>query len=247
MIEKRILLRFPVGLLAAMLVAATQGVLRGLRPSHYFKEGRPFTQFHAVMLAAIGLLTLGNFHAKTRKLDGFRARLASPAAIWLLMSVGFFYLALDEVACFHEKLGDLVPRLLNLPDTPLTERIDSALVGVYGIVGLAALYAYRSELGLYRSVWTWLFVGFVLLGASVVLDLLTDDAWIFQRLLDDKARAKTWQERFALLEEVLKLEATAFFLLAFVQAHFATKGAVGLRKLVAKSGRRLVGLDRAKS
>jgi hypothetical protein len=68
------------------------------------------------------------------------------ARIWLLISCGFAYLALDEAFSFHERIDGCVHRFFSIDETSITDHGDDLIVLLYGIAGAIVLIYHRSEL-----------------------------------------------------------------------------------------------------
>ena len=90
----------------------------GYRPDQYFKEGRFATWVSFVQLLACSLLSFRvflvrrNFLKNGRKNGSFR--------VWILMFVGFLYLAGDEILMGHENIDFFVHRVFDMQETGLT-------------------------------------------------------------------------------------------------------------------------------
>ena len=211
-------------LLATTLViniAILAGV-RGGNPVRYFEEKTLTTFFCALMLLAIAWCC---YQMKQHRHVAPDRTLWQPeTAIWGLMAFGFAYLAADEVAQIHESVDKLIHRVFHIKETSLTDHLDDVIVGLYGIVGIAALIAYRKELARHRHVLPFLVTGGILFFFMVGFDYLTNGpeilGRIFKRNFTDGLMAA-----FKVAEEAFKLYASACFLLAFYSAVYKIKAA----------------------
>jgi hypothetical protein len=132
----------------------------------------------------------------------WRRRLPSKPLPMLLVSVGFFLLAVDERVAVHERMRDriLAPRGVNLPFVPWAEPGDVVLV-VVAIIGLALLRPVLRVVAVDRRALRWFGIGVVLAAVAVGLDTLP---------------IETYQLRYEIYfqsgEEAIELIAAACFL-----------------------------------
>ena len=205
----------------AVLLALGLGFAWYQNPTAYTGEGDPITWLSFAHLLVTGGLAGGVFYCRT----GGGLDLAvwrQPAFVWLLMALGFLFLAVDEVAKVHESLDRFVHRLLQRPETALSDRLDDAILLGYGLVGVAVLYAYRSELISYRAVLPLVICGFVLFLFMGLLDALVNrpDVFLFMGISQEgSASLGKW---LGGVEEGLKILAEAAFLGAAYTCLFLT-------------------------
>jgi len=201
-------------LLATTLVIAV-AILAGVRagnPVRYFEEKTLATFFCALMLLAIAWCC--NRMRQQRHVAPERTFWKPETAIWGLMSFGFAYLALDEVAQIHESLDKLVHRVFRIRETSLTDRLDDVIVGLYGVGGMGSLIVYRKELAKHRHVMPFLVTGGILFFLMMGFDYLTNGHEILGRIFK-RNLTRGLMDFFLIAEEALKLYASACFLLAF--------------------------------
>ena len=55
---------------------------------------------------------------------------------WILLAIGFAFLAMDDKFMFHERLDKAIHSALQWHETKLSDRIDDIIVGAYGLIGL---------------------------------------------------------------------------------------------------------------
>jgi hypothetical protein len=135
--------------------------------------------------------------------------------VWLLMSLGFLYLAIDELFSIHEGIDLFIHWLFAMRETGLTDRIDDVVVLAYGILGVAVLWSHRSELAVSRPALPYLLLGFSFLLLMVALDALTNRMDFIRRylFLPRDYPGLIFLARFS--EELLKIAAAMCFLLFF--------------------------------
>jgi hypothetical protein len=123
-------------------------------------------------------------------------------------------LAADEIFKIHENIDFLIHRVFGIQETGLTDRIDDFLVGLYGLLGIGVLFAYRNQLKTYREAFPFFIFGFVLLFSMVAFDVVTNRNDILP-LIFDHHLAATLYTYLSLAEDSLKIFAESFFILGF--------------------------------
>lgn len=207
--------------LFASIFAITHGLLRTGNPSRYFGEGRYTTFLSAAQLLGIGFLSWRIFKRRVTNNDRRPAASADGKAgqgrwIWLLMAAGFLFLAVDEVAELHERMDRGLIRFFHLPRTPLTDRIDDAILASYGLAGLAMMWSCRRELMNFRRVMQGpMLAGFAVMFLGILCDTLANDDHYLLRLTGELASAKKLNGWFSALEGAFTLLPEALFLAAF--------------------------------
>lgn len=84
-----------------------------------------------------------------------------------VLSVGFLYLAADELLGIHESMGH---NLQYLSAVPGIERPDDLIIVMYGLVALLFLIVYRKFLWRYRRAGRWFAATLVLFGFAAAAD-----------------------------------------------------------------------------
>ncbi|MEL7213783.1 MAG: hypothetical protein AAGK92_14055 [Pseudomonadota bacterium] len=144
-------------------------------------------------------------------------RLRRSHLIWLLMAVGFVFLAYDDQFKFHEGLDRDIHRFFGMTQTPLTDRLDDFIIGAYAILGAGALYLARAEIMRYKELFGYLAIGFSVVAVSVVLDAITNDRAVLEWMGLSEQAVSTLKKMLGTIEEVCKLMAEAFFLAGFFE------------------------------
>ena len=125
--------------------------------------------------------------------------------LWALIGVAFVFLAADELLKIHETADHAIHDALGLVESRLSDRIDDAIVGVYGLAALLVLWLYRAELRFARPLLPFLGVALICFFGMVAGDLLTStrEVWIAGTV------------RLSLVEDALKVIAECLFLAGF--------------------------------
>ena len=142
-----------------------------------------------------------------------------------MICLGFVFLAFDDYCSIHENVDRWIHHVLGMKETGLTDRIDDVLVGLYGIIGVATLYHYRSEIAKYRQMLPYLVVGFFLLFTMVVLDIVTDRMDILTALMRNDL-AQTNHLYLSIAEDSCKVFAESYFLVGLYQGCQLARGTI---------------------
>ena len=184
-----------------------------------FGERGYITFFSTFQLLAIAWLADKILHAK-KALKPAPKR--SIRLFWRAISVGFIFLAADEFLSIHETADVFIHSLLKLQETPVTDRIDDAIIGLYAIFGIIVSLIHRSEIKGHQQAMTFFKWGFILLIGMIVLDFVSNDE-VFLGLFFEFQTANLIQEYLYQLEDSLKILAEAFWIMAFYVILVVTK------------------------
>lgn len=178
----------------------------------HFDEWGIVTLISALHLIVTAMLAALVFGARHPAQQSFRWRESS--AIWMIMTVGFCFLAIDELLSVHEFIDISLHRTLGWQETPLSDRLDDLLLGLYALIGLGVLYVYREELHRYRQTRPFFAWGFALFFLSMALDTLINNGDNSDQLAIFLSPDMVVTVRFYLgaVEEFFKLLAATCFL-----------------------------------
>ena len=211
--------------LLAVTLALGTGVVLHEDPSAYTREGGPVTWLSFAHLIVTGGLAGIVFRLRTSTHDCPPLRdWRDLRRVWLLLAIGFLFLAVDEVARLHEDSFDpLVHRIFGLQETALSSRLDGMILLGYGALGVMTLYACRRELAAYREVLPLVTCGVILFVFMVGVDMVTERQDVFRAL--DVRRWWRWENLRRLMtgmEDALKICAEAMLLGSMYACAFIT-------------------------
>lgn len=198
------------------IIAIITAIITGIhdsKPLRYFGEGHFITWISALQLFAISWLAFIILNARRSRAEKLHWR--APFFVWALISMGFLFLALDDLFMIHESLDKKIHYFLNMKETGLSDRIDDFIVGLYGIFGISILYMYRAEIKNYRQALPFLVYGFALLFTMVALDAITNRKDVLSFLIDQRDVVKNVYISLSILEDSLKILAESCFLASF--------------------------------
>ena len=175
-----------------------------------FEDGGFITYFSFVQLCLLSYISYKVFRERALGLMFFWRY---PLTVWLLISAGFAFLALDELFMIHEWMDKTIHVIGRFPETGLSDRIDDLIVGLYGLTAIGVLVHYRCELKKYRQVLPYVVIGFTLLFLMVGVDVLTNRDDILRAIFSREIAASIMSWAF-ILEESLKLFSEAFLVIA---------------------------------
>lgn len=113
--------------------------------------------------------------------------------------------------------------ILGMRETWWSDRLDDLLLAVYGVVGIAVLWSYSSEILRFRHCCRLLKIGFVLLFLSVIGDVTANRPDFFVWLFGE-ASGEPVQALVGGAEELLKVLGETVFLMAFASALLEARG-----------------------
>jgi hypothetical protein len=200
--------------LCLVAVAVILGVTRSANgnPSRYFGEGRWTTLVSCLQLLIVAFFAFRVFLCRGAVTSDRGPRL------WLLIAVGFVFLAADDGFQIHEQIDSIIHRRLHWKSTALTDRIDDAIIALYGLIGLVVLWVYRRELLQFRPMLKALGVGGVCAVLSILCDTLSNRPDFFFWLTGNMDRAKKLEGWFAVGDGGFQLLAIGSFVAAFYLA-----------------------------
>ena len=167
------------------------------KPHKQFLERGSVTAMSAIFLAMASGLALACFILRFKSKDFGRW-------FWLLLFLGFLFLALDELLQFHERVGIIISKSIVGPTTSFRSWDDVIVIG-YGVVALVPLVVFLPEVLRFFRVAELLGVGLGLYATTTAID----------SLVLGSASSKV------IPEESVKLLSDGFFALALLAALLA--------------------------
>ena len=203
---RRVILLNLLAIFATIAIAAPLG-----RLYRQFEDGGFITYFSVIQLFVLSYITGKTFNIRKQAFP--LAPWKSPVAIWGIFSLGFSFLALDDLLMIHEFFDKTIHQLWQIQETGLTDRIDDAIIALYAVVAIALLVIYRQELKRYRPALPAAVAAFGLLFAMVAVDAITNRNEILEMLFS-ASTAEGIQAWVFTVEDGLKLLAEGFYVAA---------------------------------
>lgn len=155
----------------SLILAVIWAVVLGQYPTHYMEEGQPITWLSVAQLCAISTFCFLIFSIRIKQIS---SDLKNYTYIWIWLSLGFLFLAADEMLGIHEKLDWLIHKSLNLEFTNFSDRLDDLILLIYGFIFLTVVRKNRKELNYYHSVINLFKLGVWFIVLMIILDAITN-------------------------------------------------------------------------
>ena len=181
------------------------GLFIGKTPEQYFAKEASYITW----VSFLQLLIISNLSWQTFKLKKNRSLL------WAIIAVGFLFLATDEVIRIHENLDHIIHRIFHMKETAISDRLDDAIVGIYGLIGIWVLYFYREELSKYKKILPLIVISLIFVFSMVFSEMIVNRNDVIPIFISDHGLRKTLYSLFKVLEETFKLLAEGVLLSTF--------------------------------
>ncbi|MBN2407833.1 MAG: hypothetical protein JXJ19_09055 [Elusimicrobia bacterium] len=205
------------------VVLVVYAIIAGHFTPRLFGEHKLMTMFSSIQILAIAAFSLSIFFAEG-KFSYNRQKY-----FWLLAGIAFIFFAVDEYTMIHENIDFSIHKLLNIKETNLTDHLDDAIIGLYGIIAAVCVWCFRKEILRDKCVLKGLIAAAAIFSFMVLLDIATNGDAILRYLFGREAiisGIKNWAE---IAEEVLKLAAEAVILLCFISRRLNAGAGKGLQ------------------
>ncbi len=186
------------------VVLQVLGFIQFQNPTYYFYEGKPGTYFSFFLILFASIFS-------------FKIFLLSKKYIWLLLSVGFFYIGLDEIIAIHEKLDWLIHQVFNIKETKITDELDDVILLLYLVIGLILIYKNKDEFKK-GQFFLYMKVGVVFFIVMVLSNMVND----FFKEVESRLLSKTLEA----IEELTKFLAGSSFLIGIYSIYCSYKGKI---------------------
>jgi hypothetical protein len=198
----------------------------------HFHENSWITRLSFVQLLAASVLAWMTFHLRAGKFSLKNWR--SPSTFWLIVAIGFAFLAIDEGFELHEIVQRAIFSAFDLKRNFFTVRINDLIMLLYGLAGVGVVWLYLPEIRRDRKVKNHLIFGFILLFIMIGVDTLGNKREIpFLASLFPTSTNTQLRWNLKVLEETITLYSEAFFLGGFYAAFQAARSTQKFLKQVA--------------
>ena len=204
----------------AVTLAIGIAIASGESPITHFKEKGFITTLSCLQLAVGGVLAWQIYqvlkHSKNSKL-------AKGKLLWLIISLGLFFLALDETLAIHEQIDTLAHDLLSITETNITDLADDAIVGIYLLIFLACIYWQREVIAFFKPSFIWFLIGFGLTVVMIVLDIASNNDLFTSMFVDNSAQDRIVRLWLAVVEDSAKIFAEGMFIMSIYKCQQIVK------------------------
>ncbi|MDP8259656.1 MAG: hypothetical protein P9L96_01420 [Candidatus Gygaella obscura] len=192
-------------------ICIKEGIDRN-NPMLRFNEKEAVTFLSALMLGATSLACLILYLLKRKSHTYFKKGL-----FWLITSIGFFYLCLDEYFMAHEGMDEFVGYLLTGKDISHLN-LDATLIAFFGLVAICVCIYFFKSIAEHRVLLVFLYLGGFFLALTVTFHFLE--------------RINIFLE---VAEESLKLIGVSMFFAGFLNALLSFLDDVSIKPTVLKN------------
>jgi len=175
-------------------LSITSGFNKG-NIKYRFQERQAVTFISALLLGGTSLVSLIIFLIKKKIQPSDKG-----VEFWLLSSIGFLYLCMDEYFMAHEGIDNIVANLFVKQSETL--RFDGITLGIFALIALVICFCYKNELLKQRKILPFLILGGVCFLGTVVFDQL----YLLESLSDV----------VEVIEESFKILAVSFFFTGYL-------------------------------
>lgn len=151
-------------------------------PDEYFHEGGFVTFLSFAQLLFISTIAWDVYRVRNK---GNQFDLNNPQIAWLFISLGFVFLALDEVLNLRQYICNIICDLSSGTDFA-TNFSDFSII-FYALIGITIMYLFREEIKLYETATPLLITGFLLLIVMVMFNLMNRMAFISDIIPDPES------------------------------------------------------------
>ncbi len=145
---------------------------------HFVSERGLVTAMSAYLLAAASAFCLAALTVQ------FRDQKPN-IRLWVLMALGFAFLALDEMAQFHERLGELLD---DGTDSGAFRTWNDVVVILYGLVALPIVLVLLPDILRYKMLLELFVVAFLLYATHTLIDSTQEPATTVSIILEESAK-----------------------------------------------------------
>lgn len=146
--------------------------------------------------------------------------------IWLISSLGFLLLTIDERYKIHERIDFKIHDFLQIEETGITDRIDDLIVFIYALIGIAILYVYREEIIKYRRAFSCIKYALVMVFVMILIDVISNRSDIIELFTNNPVLLSRIINWLTVIEESLKVFAEGYFIIACYAVLFKTKKSI---------------------
>lgn len=193
--------------------ALLRAILLNVNPKRYFADQGYVSWFSFLQILVAAYLAWKIY--KSRKSDTIiKNKWKASYNLWAFFSLGFLFLAFDEILRIHENIDYLIHDLFQIQETANTDRIDSLIILVYALFGVGVLYWAKSELNKFKLALPFFGVALALTFTMIFLDLLTDSKDVIYWLFTNPLVVDIVYQSLGIVEECCKIFAEGMFIVA---------------------------------
>jgi len=145
---------------------------------HFVSERGLITAMSAYLLAAASAFCLAALAVQLRDQE-------PNVRLWVVMALGFAFLSLDEMAQFHERLGELLD---DARDSGAFRTWNDVVVILYGVVALPIVLVLLPDILRYKMLLELFVVAFLLYAVHTLIVSTQEPATVVSIILEESAK-----------------------------------------------------------
>jgi len=191
-------------------IAITISLSLNISPKTYFNEVDnsgylTYFSFLQLLITAFLSLKIFNIHKHVQQLR--------PLGIfWLIICIGLFYLALDDVIGIHEQVDLWIHNIFKIQETNLSDLIDDLIVGGYLCISLIYIASKWKIIKLYQHSFIFFKIGFTFSAIMLILDVISNNTLFISIVTNNPKTILLTQEWIGVIEDSAKLFAEGMFI-----------------------------------
>lgn len=175
---------------------------------HFEEEG--FITYVSCLQLLIAAILAGKIFKHERASRNFKT--AKSGLFWLIISIGLFFLALDDALEIHEKIDLWLHGFFNFQETNFTDFADDIVVGGYVLLFLAYIARKWQTIQVYKPSFRFFKIGFILTVVMIIFDLVTNNDYFTSLFIKDPDQGRVIRQVLGVLEDILKIFAEGIFI-----------------------------------
>ena len=211
--------------------AISSAIALGESPDLHFRE-EGFLTYVSCLQLLIAAVISGKIFNFIR--DDPNHRLSGNKIVWLVISLGFLFLALDDAFEIHEEIDFLLHEVFNIEQTNISDLLDDLIVGAYILIFLIYIASQWKTIQLFKSSFAFFLAGCILTAMMVILDLASHNNYIASLMTDDAERILVVKQWFGAWEDAAKIYAEGMFIVGVYKSRQIVKRELGVILLSTK-------------
>ena len=189
--------------------AISSAIALGDSPDLHFREEGFLTYVSCLQLLIAAIISFKIFGIIKNSQN---PKLSSNKIVWLVITLGLLFLALDDAFEIHEEIDALLHYVLNITQTSITDLADDLIVGSYVLFFLIYVASQWKIIQPFKPSFIFFQAGFVLTVIMIILDLASHNSYVASLMTDDAERVQALKEWFGAWEDAAKIYAEGMFI-----------------------------------
>ena len=189
--------------------AISSAIALGHSPDLHFREAGFLTYVSCLKLLIAAVIS-GKIFGIIKNSPNHK--LSDNKIVWLVITLGLLFLALDDALKIHEEIDALLHDVLNITQTNITDLLDDLIVGAYILIFLIFIAFQWKTIQLFRSSFVFFLAGLVFTVVMVSLDLISHNTYVASLMTDDAEQIQALKQWFSAWEDAAKIYAEGMFI-----------------------------------